>query len=739
VNVVFNGNIARDSGGGLFNSADSSSTFYNTAFYNNTALQGLDIYNQSHLELFKPVGEVLDGIVYGSNNASDISESLLPNTSFVNLNGVDSNKIFINASNPLGVDRIWMTDDDGLHPVVGSPIVDVGELTRNNEINDIAENPRISGITIDIGAYELLQTPEISVSSSESGILMDGSTENLGHKEGGNTQTITYTITNSGIATLTLTGTASITNLINISGTPTVTSASASLSALGLTSLSPLDSTTFEVIYIPDCGDNFSFYVSITNNDEDENPFNFSVLGTTSDTNAPITPTLSTITVQCGTTIKAPTTTDNCSGIVTGTTVDSTVLSTQGTHTVFWTFSDSAGNSSTATQTIIIRDTTPPVAPILPEILSEETISLTPPTATDNCSGNVVGTTSSPLTYSDSGSYVVTWTFTDGVGNRSIALQKIRIERSSAGGGGTPPPSPEEDPCDKDTLAPVVPSILPINDSCRISLDIPTAEDNCSGTVTGVTTASLIYEQVGSYTVTWTFTDTAGNSSTAVQLITILYDQEVIDTQEACASFTWIDGVVYTESNNTATFETTDAQGCTSLHRLDLTINPLPDTTVTLDNNILSAVHTGAQYQWIDCENGNTPIAGATQQSFAPTGVKGSYAVQITTAEGCTLTSDCIPYFDTTTLLVAEGISPNGDGVNDTWVIQGIEFHPNAQIYVYNRSGEVVFSTLNGYNNDWRGDWNETGRTLPSAPYFYTLDRDADGKIDDHGWIYILN
>jgi gliding motility-associated-like protein len=239
--------------------------------------------------------------------------------------------------------------------------------------------------------------------------------------------------------------------------------------------------------------------------------------------------------------------------------------------------------------------------------------------------------------------------------------------------------------------------------------------------------------------VTWTFTDTAGNSSTAVQLITILYDQEVIDTQEACASFTWIDGVVYTESNNTATFETTDAQGCTSLHRLDLTINPLPDTTVTLDNNILSAVHTGAQYQWIDCENGNTPIAGATQQSFAPTGVKGSYAVQITTAEGCTLTSDCIPYFDTTTLLVAEGISPNGDGVNDTWVIQGIEFHPNAQIYVYNRSGEVVFSTLNGYNNDWRGDWNETGRTLPSAPYFYTLDRDADGKIDDHGWIYILN
>ena len=88
---------------------------------------------------------------------------------------------------------------------------------------------------------------------------------------------------------------------------------------------------------------------------------------------------------------------------------------------------------------------------------------------------------------------------------------------------------------------------------------------------------------------------------------------------------------------------------------------------------------------------------------------------------------------------VAEGISPNGDGVNDTWVIHGIQNYPNAQIYVHNRTGEVVYQALNGYNNDWIGDWNETGKTLPSAPYFYTIDLDADGKIDLHGWLYIQN
>ncbi|MEK9612777.1 MAG: gliding motility-associated C-terminal domain-containing protein, partial [Flavobacteriaceae bacterium] len=179
--------------------------------------------------------------------------------------------------------------------------------------------------------------------------------------------------------------------------------------------------------------------------------------------------------------------------------------------------------------------------------------------------------------------------------------------------------------------------------------------------------------------------------------------------------------------------------GCTTLHRLDLTVYPLPETEVLVEGNTLTAAHPGAQYQWIDCENGNTPIAGATQQSFTPTEVKGSYAVQITTAEGCTLTSVCIPYFNTTTLLVAEGISPNGDGVNDTWVIEGIENHPNAVVYVYNRTGEVVFSALSGYNNDWVGDWNETGRTLPSTSYFYTIYRDADGKVEDYGWLYIQN
>lgn len=60
---------------------------------------------------------------------------------------------------------------------------------------------------------------------------------------------------------------------------------------------------------------------------------------------------------------------------------------------------------------------------------------------------------------------------------------------------------------------------------------------------------------------------------------------------------------------------------------------------VSLSGNTLSAMQSGATYQWLDCGNGNAPISGATSQSYTPT-ISGSYAVEIT-FNGCTSTSNC--------------------------------------------------------------------------------------------------
>jgi uncharacterized delta-60 repeat protein len=112
------------------------------------------------------------------------------------------------------------------------------------------------------------------------------------------------------------------------------------------------------------------------------------------------------------------------------------------------------------------------------------------------------------------------------------------------------------------------------------------------------------------------------------------------DIQFACNSFTWIDGNIYTTSNNTAIYNYLGgaANGCDSLVTLNLTIIKV-DTSVSVSVNTLTSNAAGATYQWLDCDNGYAAINGETNQSFTPT-LTGNYAVVIT-MEGCTDTSSC--------------------------------------------------------------------------------------------------
>ena len=63
-----------------------------------------------------------------------------------------------------------------------------------------------------------------------------------------------------------------------------------------------------------------------------------------------------------------------------------------------------------------------------------------------------------------------------------------------------------------------------------------------------------------------------GCDSTAILNLTINNSNTGIDIQEHCDIYTWIDGVTYTASNNTATHTLTNASGCDSVVTLDLTI-----------------------------------------------------------------------------------------------------------------------------------------------------------------------
>ena len=115
--------------------------------------------------------------------------------------------------------------------------------------------------------------PEIEV-SSPAGAISDGGTDPQSTQAAGTPVTVIYTVTNSGTEALTL-GTATASGASNV----TVNS----ISAPGSTTVaSGGGTTTFAVQYTPTLAGAFSFDLSFTNDDADENPFNYTVSGTAS-------------------------------------------------------------------------------------------------------------------------------------------------------------------------------------------------------------------------------------------------------------------------------------------------------------------------------------------------------------------------------------------------------------------------------------------------------------------------
>ncbi|MBN8678467.1 MAG: gliding motility-associated C-terminal domain-containing protein [Chitinophagales bacterium] len=86
-------------------------------------------------------------------------------------------------------------------------------------------------------------------------------------------------------------------------------------------------------------------------------------------------------------------------------------------------------------------------------------------------------------------------------------------------------------------------------------------------------------------------------------------------------------------------------------------------------------------------------------------------------------------------LQVYQGISPNGDGKNDVWLIPGIEQYPNNVVQIFNRWGNLVYEQKGYTNNDpWTGQWN--GKELPDGTYFYLIELGNNaGRLS--GWVVV--
>jgi gliding motility-associated-like protein len=63
--------------------------------------------------------------------------------------------------------------------------------------------------------------------------------------------------------------------------------------------------------------------------------------------------------------------------------------------------------------------------------------------------------------------------------------------------------------------------------------------------------------------------------------------------------------------------------------------------------------------------------------------------------------------------------TPNGDGINDVWVIPGLDKYEQAMVQIFNRWGQQVYQSK-GYAQPWNGQ--QAGRPLPAGSYYYVID-----------------
>jgi gliding motility-associated-like protein len=105
-------------------------------------------------------------------------------------------------------------------------------------------------------------------------------------------------------------------------------------------------------------------------------------------------------------------------------------------------------------------------------------------------------------------------------------------------------------------------------------------------------------------------------------------------------------------------------------------------------------------------------------------------------SSGCEATSQKVWINVLEPVNIPTAFTPNGDGINDTWNIEGLETYRNASVRIYNRWGALVYSKTGSYFNDWDGTNN--GKELPNGTYYYVIQLNQPGKGDLTGDVSVI-
>ncbi len=209
----------------------------------------------------------------------------------------------------------------------------------------------------------------------------------------------------------------------------------------------------------------------------------------------------------------------------------------------------------------------------------------------------------------------------------------------------------------------------------------------------------------------------------------------LVATSAAGASYAWspsaglnnaaISNPTAVTNNNAAYTVTATLNGCVRTRTVNITIKPNP----VIDAGPSKTIVDGDAVQLEGLANGIvnsiawTPAATLTNaNTFKPTAkpnVTTVYTLTVRDANGCTSTDNAtvtvIPYC----VKVMDAFSPNGDGINDKWLVtNGASCAAQIIAKVFNRYGSPVYQSDN-YKNDWDGTYK--GKPVPDATYYYVV------------------
>jgi len=178
---------------------------------------------------------------------------------------------------------------------------------------------------------------------------------------------------------------------------------------------------------------------------------------------------------------------------------------------------------------------------------------------------------------------------------------------------------------------------------------------------------------------------------------------------------------------------------CTDRDTMLLTVNPLPiadagsDAYIMLGECATLSGSGGLYYFW-------SPGTGLSSQTTATPQAcpeeTTNYVLLVTDLNGCTSTDEMTVFVTQYTgeISFPNTFTPNGDGINDKWEIDGLEAYPDHNLIIFNRWGNKVYDAQ-PYLNDWEGDC--IGKPLPDGTYYFVFDP-GDGSEPVKSYLTII-